>query len=267
HGGYEGSIWQYIPSHLPDLSTAAVGPLWFVEALLAFSILYALFRIIASSTSASTQNEFAEAQVPGNRSIALFALGLGLATFLIRIWAPMGWWWEPIHQEPGHFPQYIALFVVGIMAYRHHWFERMPSSQANAWRRVALVCFPLLPVLAVAAGALSGEFNEAVAGGFTWLSFAYSIWEGFMGVAMLVIVFVWFRNRFNRQGWLIRQMSAASYAVYVLHPLVIVPLALALSSVLLDLSLKFVLVAPVAVALSFLAGYFIQKLPLARNFL
>lgn len=267
HGGYEGSFWKYVPSHLPDLSNAAVGPLWFVEALLVFSILYALVRVLIRPIPSLAHGDLPEAQLPGNRTIALFALGLGLATFLIRIWTPMGWWWEPIHQEPAHFPQYAALFVVGIIAYRNHWFERLPTSQAYAWRWVALVCVPLLPVLVVAAGALSGEFNEAIAGGFTWLSLAYSVWEGFMGVAMVMTVLVWSRNRFNRQGWLAERMSAASYAVYVLHPLVIVPLALALSGLALNLSLKFIMVAPVAVALSFLVGYTIQKLPLARNFL
>jgi peptidoglycan/LPS O-acetylase OafA/YrhL len=62
-------------------------------------------------------------------------------------------------------------------------------------------------------------------------------------------------------------MSAASYAVYVLHPLVIVPLALALSGIQLDLSAKFVLVAPVAVALCFLVGHGVRKLPVVRSIL
>jgi glucan biosynthesis protein C len=62
-------------------------------------------------------------------------------------------------------------------------------------------------------------------------------------------------------------MSAASYAVYVLHPLVIVPLTLALSGIRLDLSLKFLLVAPVAVAFCFLIGHGVRKLPVVRGVL
>ena len=101
-----------------------------------------------------------------NRSIALFALGLGLATFLTRIWAPFGWWWEPPHLELGHFPQYIALFAIGIVAYRNNWFTRISTAQTRLWGWVALACVPLFPALAVAAGALSGEFSTDVAGGF-----------------------------------------------------------------------------------------------------
>ncbi|MCX6028959.1 MAG: acyltransferase [Chloroflexi bacterium] len=267
HGGYQGAFLEYVPSHLPDLRDAAVGPLWFVEALLAFSILYALGRLLARAAPGLAPRDRTETQVPRNRPIALFALGLGLTTFLVRIWAPMGWWWEPLHQEPAHFPQYIALFAVGIIAYRRDWFARMSAVQARVWRWVALALVPVLPILAVAAGALSGQFDPAVAGGLTWLSLAYSLWEGFMGVAMVIITLVWFRSRFSRQGRLVGAMAGASYAVYVLHPLLIVPLALALSGIQLGLSLKFALLSPVAVALCFLVGYAVRKLPLVRNVL
>jgi hypothetical protein len=60
-------------------------------------------------------------------------------------------------------------------------------------------------------------------------------------------------------------MSAAAYATYIFHVPVIILLAIALSSIRLELALKFVLVAPVAVSLSFLVGYGVKKLPIARN--
>jgi glucan biosynthesis protein C len=266
HGGYEGSFPRYVSSHLPNLQKASVGPLWFVEALLVFSILYALARILFRTKADSMGNPPA-LPVPGNRSIVLFALGLGLVTFLVRVWAPFGWWWEPLHQEPAHLPQYVALFAVGIIAYRNDWFVLMSAAQARVWRWVALALIPGLPVLAVAAGALRGEFDPAVSGGLTWLSLAYSVWEAFIGVALVIAVLVWFRDRFDRQGKLLRVMSAAAYAVYVLHPLIIIPLALALSSIRLNLELKFVLVAPLAVALCFLVGCLVRTIPAVRRFL
>jgi glucan biosynthesis protein C len=265
HGGYEGSLLQYVPTHVPDLTKASISVLWFVEALLIFSIVYALVRILTKGGRA--RDNAPPVPVPSNRSIALFALLLGLVTFVVRIWAPMWWWWEPLHQEPGHFPQYIGFFLVGVVAYRHMWFTQISAAQVRLWRWVALALVPLFPALAVAAGALRGEMDPAVTGGFTWLSLAYSLWEGFMGTAMVIVVLVWCRDRFDRQGRLLRSMSAASYAVYVLHPLLIVPLALALSGIRLDLSLKFVLVAPLAVALCFLVGHVIRKLPVVRSIL
>jgi glucan biosynthesis protein C len=265
HGGYEGSLLQYVPTHVPDLTRASISVLWFVEALLVFSIVYALVRLLTKTGGAREEARFAP--VPSNRAMSLFALLLGLATFVVRIWMPMGWWWEPLHQEPAHFPQYIGFFVVGLVAYRHSWFSRISATQVRPWRWVALALVPLFPALAVAAGALSGEMDPAVTGGLTWLSLGYSLWEGFMGTAMVIVVLVWCRDRFDRQGRLLRSMSAASYAVYVLHPLLIVPLALALSGIRLDLSLKFLLVAPLAVALCFLIGHGVRKLPLVRGVL
>jgi len=93
------------------------------------------------------------------------------------------------------------------------------------------------------------------------------MWEGVMCVAMSITVLVWFRGHLNHQGRLARAMSGAAYAVYVLHPLVIVPLAIALSGLQMPLPLKFVLVAPFAVALCFTIGYYVRKLPLVRNVL
>jgi surface polysaccharide O-acyltransferase-like enzyme len=121
--------------------------------------------------------------------------------------------------------------------------------------------------LAIAAGILEGTFDPAISGGFTWLSLAYSLWESFIGVALVVAVLVWFRNRFNRQGRLLQEMSATSYAVYVLHPLIIVPLALALSGISLNLEVKFILVAPLAVLLCFLVAYAIRQIPGVRKIL
>jgi glucan biosynthesis protein C len=261
-GGFQGSLVLYVSTHLPDLQNASVGPLWFVEALLIFSICYALGRLASGK-----EGEQRARPVPGNRSIALFALGLGCVTFLVRIWAPFGWWWEPLHQELAHLPQYITLFAVGIIAYRNNWFSQLTSTQARIWRWGALALIPGLPVLAVAAGALRGDFDPAVAGGFTWLSLAYSLWEAFIGVALVITTLVWFRDSLDHQGKVVREMSASAYAVYVLHPLFIVPLALAFSGVRLSLELKFILVTPLAVAICFLAAYLMRQIPILRRVL
>jgi glucan biosynthesis protein C len=267
HGGYEGSLWRWAADNPSDLTNASVGPLWFVEGLLILSILYVLARLVVQRFLARGPSERQPPGVPSNRSMALFALALGLVTFVVRIWAPVGWQWEPPHLELAHFPQYVAMFTVGLAAYRGSWLARLTVAQARPWRWVALAFVLLFPLLAVASQTPDGEFSEAPAGGLNWLALAYSMWEGVMCVAMSITVLVWFRSRFNRQGRLARAMSGASYAVYVLHPLLIVPLAIALSGLQMPLALKFILVAPLAVALCFTVGYYIRKLPLVRNVL
>lgn len=267
HGGYAGSLWQFAADQPDALRTAAVGPLWFLEALLIFSVLYAVGRRLFDRGSPPEPGRQVTTQPPNNRTIVLFALALGLASFVVRIWAQVGWQWEPPHLQLAYFPQYIAMFTAGIAAYRGDWLARIGAAQVRPWRWTALACVLLMPMLAVAAGALSGDLDPAGAGGFTWLSLAYSMWESFMCVALSITMLAWFRGRFDRQGRLARELSAAAYGVYVLHPLVIVPLALALSGIRLDLSLKFVVVAPLAVALCFLVAALVRRLPLVKRIL
>jgi glucan biosynthesis protein C len=268
HDGYQGSLWQWLTRFVQNFRSFADGPVWFLEALLIFSLLYALWRLATKSLPARFPSEArSDRAVPGNGAIALFALALGVATFVVRVWARVNAYFEPWHLELAHFPQYIVMFVAGVVAYRRNWLMRFSDAQAKTWRWIALVLVLLLPVLVVAAGALSGELDERGGGGLNWLSLAYSVWEGFMCVAMSISVLAWFRRRFDHQGRLSRAMSETCFAVYVLHPLVIVPLALTLSDIQLNLGLKFLLVAPVAVTLCYLVAYYVRKLPLLRSIL
>ena len=261
---YEGSFRQFLSLYLQnliDFRALGVGPLWFVAALLIFSLAYVLWRLVFPQPPATPPSEV---KAPSNWVIAAFALVLGLTTFVVRIWFPVGWEFRLLGFQVAHFVQYIALFIVGILAYRGDWFARISIAQGKFWLRMVLILIVLFPVLFVAVGALEGNVDKAF-GGLHWQSLAYSVWEQFMCLAMVVTLLVGFRSRFNRQGSLAQKMSAAAYATYIFHRPTITLLALALVSISLDLALKFVLVAPLAVALSFLVGYIVKQLPVARD--
>ncbi len=185
----------------------------------------------------------------------------------MRIWWPVGSWLEPFHLQLGHFPQYLALFPLGVVAYRRNWLAGLTRSQAKAWSFVAVAAVALFPVLLVGGGALANGDLDPFKGGLHWQSLAYCLWEQFLGAALIVSLLVWFRDRLNHQGPLARAMSNASYATYVFHPVVLVAIGIALSGSRLDLALTFLLVAPVAVSLSFLTAIYIRRLPLARDVL
>jgi surface polysaccharide O-acyltransferase-like enzyme len=257
--GYEGSFWQALREGYFD--SIAVGPMWFIEALLLFAILYVLWRRIKASTP-----RHAEHGAPRNGAIALFALVLGLITFVVRIWLPVGWWLEPFHFQLAHFPQYIALYILGIIAYQRNWFGELSDRQGRTWLWVTIALIVIFPIIFIAGGALQGNLDPFI-GGWHWQSLAYSIWEQVICLAIVVTLLVWYRNRYNNQGKLGRLMSGAAYGTYIVHAPVITLLALALSGIKMDLTLKFVVVAPVAVAVSFLAGYLVKKLPVAQDIL
>ncbi|TES91727.1 MAG: acyltransferase [Anaerolineales bacterium] len=261
--GFPGSLGEFLSIYLKSYDRLGVGPLWFVAALLIFSLVYALWRLAIKPPASPPPSE---GKAPSNLAIAGFALALGLLTFVVRIWMPVGREFELLGFQLAHFVQYIAMFIVGIVAYRRNWFSELTAAQGKVWLRVVLLLLVLFPVLFVAAGALEGDIDKAF-GGVHWQSLAYSVWEEFMCLAMVVTLLVWFRTRFNQQGSLAQKMSAAAYATYIFHRPTIILLAIALSSIKLDLALKFVLVAPLAVALSFLVGYAVKRLPIARNIL
>jgi hypothetical protein len=250
--------------------------LWFAEALLIFTILYGLWRLLASgrpSSIVADNQPRSDGEPAGNADklylapTAVFALLLGVVTFIVRIWLPVGYLFAPLGLPLGLFPQYVALFVAGTIAYHRNWFLAIPNAMAKWWFVIALTFIVVLfPLVFVLGGALEGN-TAPFMGGRHWQSFAYSVWEQFVCVGMVIALLVWFRNRFDRQDKLARAMSASTYAVYFIHAPVLVFLALALRGITLHPLLKFSLVAPVAVALCFLLAHTIRKLPLARNIL
>jgi hypothetical protein len=257
--GFQGSLWDHLAEHFGGLGTIADGPVWFLLTLVIFSFFYALWRLVTKSEKSG------QTSLPGNWSVALFALALGLVTFIVRLWLPVGTFYEPLHQEFAHYPQYISLFAIGTIAYRRDWLTSFPDSQVRLWRWVALTCVLILPAIVIAAGALTGQLDTRGAGGWNGISFSYSVWEGFTCLAFSIITLAWFRQRFNRQGWLAAKMADATFTAYVIHPAIIVPFALLLSGIAMNLSLKFLIVAPIAVALTYVISYYFRRLTLVKN--
>lgn len=257
-----GSYFDFLARYYSRFHVGT-GPLWFVEALLFFAVFYVLWRGFTKKGSPAVQSD---GKVPRNVAIAVFALALGAISFLVRIWLPIGWAFGPLNLQFPFFPQYIGLFIMGIAAYRHNWFMGIPNAIGKFWSSIAIIFIViLLPALFVLGGA-SGDISPFM-GGVHWQCFAYSFWEQFVGVAMIISLLVLFRNRFNRQGRVAKIMSASSYTAYIVHAPVLVLLTLAIRNITLYPLLKFALAGPIAILLCFALGNFIRQLPLARQIL
>ena len=89
-----GSYFDYLLRYYSSFHIGT-GPLWFVEALLIFAGFYALWRLFAKTPASSVQDG---GRVPGNFTIALFALALGTVSFIVRIWLPVGWNFGPLNK-------------------------------------------------------------------------------------------------------------------------------------------------------------------------
>jgi fucose 4-O-acetylase-like acetyltransferase len=261
-GGFEGTFREVLARR--STFNIGTGPLWFVETLLMFTVVYVVWRKTLGRGAGSGKTD---GEMPSNLSIAALAIALGLVTFVVRIWLPIGWVFAPLNFQFPFFPQYICLFVIGVTAYRCNWLGRIPIATGRLWQSIALVFIVVLfPVLFVAGGATTGDLSSYI-GGFHWQCFAYALWEQCVGIAMIIGLFVLFRRKFDRQGKLAKELSASSYTVYIIHTPILVSFTLAIRNITLHPLLKFALVAIVAVPLCFALGSFVRKLPLARRIL
>jgi len=263
--GYKGSFWAYIGEYWIHYETLDAGPLWFVEALLIFSVLYTLWWCL---TKPRTHEVGGPSAAPGDVAVAVFALTVGLISFVVRIWLPVGWSFAPLGFQFPHFPQYVGLFVVGIVACRRGWLSAISGDEARGrrWGWVVLFLIVLAPILFVAGGALNGG-TAHFRGGIHWQALTYALWEQFLCVGMVISLLVWFRRRFDRQSKLARAMSVSAYAVYIFHASILVLAAIVLRSTELYPLLKFALAALISLPICFMVGGLVRRLPLAQRIL
>ncbi len=258
------SFWDYYPGqYFAHNSFLGSGPLWFIEALLIFSLIYVLWRVL---TPAHPVEPPVEAPFPSNGVIAMFAIVVALASFVVRIWLPVMWSFGPLNLQFPFFMQYIALFIVGVIAYRRNWLLSMPDATGRLWLGIAIVVILLFWPIMMAGGAMSGDITPFMGGG-TWQSLAYALWESFICAGMSIGVVYVFRGWANSQGTISKFLVPNAYAAYLIHGPIIVAVAYAASGIDLYPLLKWVLVACVAVPLCFALGELIRNLPYTRRVL
>jgi glucan biosynthesis protein C len=107
-------------------------------------------------------------------------------------------------------------------------------------------------------GALQGELQK-ISGGLTWQSFVFCLWEYFSCVTITIGLIGIFRNHFNRQNRLQKFLSENYFGVYVFHPPILIAISVSLEWLTIHPLLKFTLVAPCAIAASYLFTFLVRK--------
>ena len=250
-------FWAYLVDHWG--TRFAAGPMWFVGFLLVLTGIYLLLP--ENRTSAQTKGPI---RITIANTTAL-ALGLGLLSFVVRIVTPIGFW-IPHLVEPAHAPQYVALFWIGIVAGRRGWEEEIAPSVERYWAWVLPASF-LIGFAGLGMTIKEDADFELGLGGFQTPALVYALWEHLWCVGMIVLLLGIFRRRFAGQGPIAQSAALDSYATYLLHPVVIVALAIALQYLPLPGMGKFLLFTPVALLASFAVGHLARALPGARRIL
>jgi glucan biosynthesis protein C len=269
--GLPGSFWSFYPTYLQRVGSIADGPIWFVELLLCFSLLYAAGRALMRSRP---QTASGTGPVPGYWAIFGFILGLGLLSFVVRLWWPAGFQPNPFNVPLGYLPQYVSFYVLGIVASRRNWFFKLTPRMGRDWSLITLLATLLIfggvvlpSVLPELGAAGTQQAGLTLAGGFNWVAFGYALWESFMVVGLGIGLLALFRQRWNHQGKLAKEGAADVYTVYLIHPVVLVGFAYAFSVVALYPLLKWGIAGLITIPLCFLISSGIRRIPLANRVL
>ena len=252
------SFWSFFPKiYFGSGYWIGQGPLWFVEVLLIFSLVYALWHLLVPSRLTASLKDV---RFPGNGAIALFALGLGVASFLVRlVFAMDAYTFKPLNLQFPFFAQYIVLFTLGLIAYRRNWLASLPDRTGRLWLIIAvLLIFLWIPMMLIG-GAIDND--APFKGGWHWQSLMYAIWESFLCLSMSIGLIYAFRRYLHQRGTIAGFLVPNAYTAYLIHPPVIVLLAIAVQGIVFYPLLKWIVVSLLAVPLCFGISSLIRKLP------
>ena len=189
------------------------GPLWFAEALLIFALAYAAWRKLRPGSPRAL------AALPRFSTLALAAAGVGVVSFLVRLFIPTGQ--NVLWLQLGYFPPYILLFVAGCLAAREHLLERVTFAEAKPWAGISVVMFVLLPIVILTRGDLA-SFH----GGWAFNAIFYALWDPFIAWG-IILTLLWFaRTYWSDANPLMARLAQCAYGAYIVHPPVLVGLSL-----------------------------------------
>lgn len=238
------------------------GPLWFAEALLIFATVALAWSLVGRRVA--TPRNRATAPFPSSAALAAAALLTGAAAFLIRLWWPVGSSWHGL--QFGYFASYVVLFAGGMAAAEPRWLERVPPRTARLWLIIALAFFWVLPaalLLQPMVPALRGSSD----GGWTVPAAIYAFWEPLVAWGIIPSLLIAFQRRFAHLSPLWRRLSERAYTIYIIHPPVLVALALAWRGVAAPALIKFAVTGLATCLVCYLLAGLLLRIPGARRVL
>lgn len=253
------TFWEFYKYNIIIKHNLCPGPLWFVETLLVFSAFYALWRVIQRYLPKSLKSK---TELLTNKKVILFIVFLSVFTYMGRILFPAGH--EHFHLQLGYFPNYISLYIAGVLSYKKNWLNELPKKLGLFW---SLFTFPVVVIVGlVIEPILFGMFHTVgnqISGGGYWQSLFHSCFETFGCVGICITFLYLFKEKVNTQKSRISKLLAANaYTIYIIHAPIIVLLALSMKGIILFPLIKFIIVSVIGTLLCFLISqFFFKKIP------
>ena len=228
------------------------GPLWFAEALLIFTAVWLLWTMTRASA--------APVKIPFPSHITFLAAALvtGSIAFLLRLIWPVGV--NVAFLQLGYFASYIALFIAGCAGAEARWLEQIPPDCKKRWLRIAWLAFPVFPVVALI-GSKVPWLHGPAEGGFNLLALVYAFWEPFVAWGCILGLLSFFQRRFTRLAGYWPFLARRAFLIYIIHPPVVVGVALAWRDVAAAALVKFLITGTIACAACYLIAGLVLRIP------
>jgi peptidoglycan/LPS O-acetylase OafA/YrhL len=236
------------------------GPLWFAEALFVFGMGAAIWHAVPRRNRAPVMAS--ACAFPSHRSLSIAALGCGAVAFALRLYWPVGVTVGGL--QLGYFASYVLLFVAGCVASTRRWPVPPPEDVVRVWRRVAWLALPTLPVLAWFGPSVE-VLKPGPEGGWNLPSLVYAFWEPLVAWGVIAALVHQFHVRINTASRWWRSLGRRAYAMYVIHPPVLVGVALAWRTVEAPALVKFGVTGASACVLCFWLSGALLRIGLVRR--
>ncbi len=233
-------------------------------ALLAFSIVYALARLISDlvrgdSPLPKTRTEMALSPKAVHLAAAVMIAVIAAGAFLIRLVQPLGTSWH--NMQLGFFSSYIVLFAVGLWAGRTGFLKTLPRQAGMLWLKLAfIVGVPVWFLLMGLGGALSNG-EKAFLGGMHWQAAGYAAWEAFFCVSVSIGLLALYREKANVRNRGTGLLAQTSFGIYTFHTPILVGVSMLLRAVAIYPLAKAALAAAVAFTVSLGFAWVVRKVP------
>jgi peptidoglycan/LPS O-acetylase OafA/YrhL len=200
------------------------GPLWFTQALLIFSIAYSAWRALAGSVLTSAARS--QRTIPNAGWWLVSAIAVGIAAVFLRIGYPVGK--NAFGLQLGFFSSYIFLFAVGIAAWRHDWLQQLTWHSTRWWVLSLPLLWVLMPIHLSLDHTPDTFASVSFMHGIPWAAIFWAMWEPFVAWGFIAALLLLFRHYVNTKTPLWSWLDRRAYTAYIIHPVVLVGIALLL---------------------------------------